>query len=32
MEWFVLRNGKILKRWGARDSASRARQIGPPLD
>jgi predicted ester cyclase len=32
MEWLVLRDGKILKRWGARDSASRARQIGLPLD
>ena len=32
MEWFVLRDGKILRRWGARDAASQARQIGLPLD
>ena len=31
MEWFVLRDGKIHRRWGARDSASQARQIGLPL-
>jgi steroid delta-isomerase-like uncharacterized protein len=28
MEWFILRNGKIERRWGARDAASQARQIG----
>jgi ketosteroid isomerase-like protein len=28
MEWFVLRDGKIVRRWGARDSASISRQIG----
>ena len=28
MEWFVLQDGKIRRRWGARDSASQARQIG----
>lgn len=28
MEWFVLRDGRISRRWGARDSASQARQIG----
>lgn len=28
MEWFILRDGKIERRWGARDSASQARQIG----
>ncbi len=28
MEWFILRDGKIQRRWGARDSASQARQIG----
>jgi steroid delta-isomerase-like uncharacterized protein len=28
MEWFVFSQGKIHRRWGARDSASLARQIG----
>lgn len=28
MEWFILRDGKIERRWGARDAASQARQIG----
>ena len=28
MEWFCLRDGQIERRWGARDSASQARQIG----
>jgi len=28
MEWFVLRDGQIERRWGARDAASQARQIG----
>ena len=28
MEWFELRDGKIHRRWGARDSASQQRQIG----
>jgi len=27
MEWFILQDGKIHRRWGARDSASQARQI-----
>ncbi|MDR3457789.1 MAG: ester cyclase [Verrucomicrobiae bacterium] len=31
MEWFELRAGKIQRRWGARDAASQARQIGLPL-
>jgi steroid delta-isomerase-like uncharacterized protein len=31
MEWFVIRDGKIHQRWGARDHASQARQIGLPL-
>lgn len=31
MEWFVIRDGKILRRWGVRDSAAQARQIGLPL-
>jgi steroid delta-isomerase-like uncharacterized protein len=32
MEWFEIGDGKIKRRWGARDSASQARQlgIGPP--
>jgi hypothetical protein len=32
MEWFELRDGRIARRWGARDSASQARQIGLPLE
>jgi steroid delta-isomerase-like uncharacterized protein len=32
MEWFVLKDGKIQQRWGARDAASQARQIGLPLN
>lgn len=31
MEWFRIREGKIQQRWGARDHASQARQIGLPL-
>ena len=31
MEWFVIRDGRIRQRWGARDFASQARQIGLPL-
>lgn len=31
MEWFVIRDGKIQKRWGVRDHAAQARQIGLPL-
>lgn len=31
MEWFIVRDGKIHRRWGARDSASQARQIGLSL-
>jgi len=31
MEWFELFGGKILHRWGARDSASQMRQMGLPL-
>jgi steroid delta-isomerase-like uncharacterized protein len=30
MEWFVVNNGKIQRRWGARDAASQARQVGLP--
>jgi steroid delta-isomerase-like uncharacterized protein len=28
MEWFAFRNGLIAERWGARDSAAQARQLG----
>ena len=28
MEWFTFRDGKITCRWGARDAASQARQLG----
>src|SRR5262245_62271702 len=28
LEWFVLRDGKIARRWGARDAASQAEQLG----
>ena len=28
MEWFVVCGGKIHQRWGARDAASQARQLG----
>ncbi len=31
MEWFALRDGKIERRWGARDHAAQARQMGLPL-
>ena len=31
MEWFTILDGKIHRRWGARDSASQARQIGMKL-
>jgi len=31
MEWFEIENGKIKRRWGARDSATQARQLGIPL-
>jgi steroid delta-isomerase-like uncharacterized protein len=30
MEWFEVRSGKIQRRWGARDSAAQARQLGLP--
>lgn len=32
MEWFEIENGRIKRRWGARDSATQARQLGIPLD
>jgi steroid delta-isomerase-like uncharacterized protein len=28
MEWFELEGGRIKRRWGARDSAAQARQLG----
>jgi predicted ester cyclase len=28
MEWFEVAGDKIVRRWGARDSASQARQLG----
>lgn len=31
IEWFEIEDGKIKRRWGARDSASQARQLGIPL-
>jgi steroid delta-isomerase-like uncharacterized protein len=31
MEWFQIKDGLIHRRWGARDSAAQARQIGLPL-
>ena len=31
MEWFVVRNGLIAERWGVRDAASQARQLGFPM-
>ena len=31
MEWFVMKDGKIHRRWGARDSASQLRQMELPL-
>jgi steroid delta-isomerase-like uncharacterized protein len=31
LEWFVVKDGKIHQRWGARDAASQARQIGLTL-
>ena len=32
LEWFVVRGGRIQQRWGARDFAAIARQIGLPLN
>lgn len=31
MEWFEIQDGKIKRRWGARDSASQLRQLGVPI-
>ena len=32
MEWFILKGGKIHRRWGARDNAAQMRQMGLPLN
>ena len=32
MEWFVIVDSKIQRRWGARDAASQARQLGISLE
>jgi steroid delta-isomerase-like uncharacterized protein len=31
IEWFVIKDGKIHRRWGARDNAAQLRQMGLPL-
>jgi predicted ester cyclase len=31
MEWFEIEGGRIKRRWGARDAASQARQLGITL-
>ena len=31
MEWFEIKDGKIHRRWGARDNAAQLRQMGLPL-
>jgi steroid delta-isomerase-like uncharacterized protein len=31
MEWFNIKDGKIHRRWGARDNAAQFRQMGLPL-
>ena len=31
MEWFTIQDGRIHRRWGARDSASQLRQMGLSL-
>jgi steroid delta-isomerase-like uncharacterized protein len=31
MEWFVVHDGRIRRRWAARDSAAQARQMGMAL-
>ncbi|MCY2686334.1 ester cyclase [Salinimicrobium sp. TH3] len=31
MEWFTIKDDLIIRRWGARDGASQARQLGLPL-
>lgn len=31
IEWFIIKDGKIHRRWGARDHAAQLRQMGLPL-
>jgi steroid delta-isomerase-like uncharacterized protein len=31
MEWFIIKDGKIHRRWGARDNAAQFRQMGLSL-
>jgi len=31
MEWFIIQDGRIHRRWGARDNAAQFRQMGLPL-
>ena len=31
MEWFIIKEGKIYRRWGARDNAAQMRKLGLPL-
>jgi steroid delta-isomerase-like uncharacterized protein len=31
MEWFVMQDGRIHRRWGTRDNAAQFRQMGLPL-
>ena len=31
MEWFEIGSNRIVRRWGARDSASMFRQMGIPM-
>lgn len=31
MEWFTIKDGKIQRRWGARDNAAQMRQMGLPM-
>ncbi|MDQ3919370.1 MAG: ester cyclase [Acidobacteriota bacterium] len=31
MEWFVFKDGRVHRRWGARDNAAQFRQMGLPL-
>lgn len=31
MEWFIFKDGRIHRRWGARDNAAQSRQMGLPL-
>jgi steroid delta-isomerase-like uncharacterized protein len=31
MEWFIIKDGEIHRRWGARDSAAQSRQMELPI-